>query len=70
MEVVGISRTAAAAIKSRKAVFAFILRIDVAEFKFIADGRIGHTCIYIAEKEFFLADKLVAWIEIAPWSNR
>ena len=69
MEIIRIGRAAAAAVESRETVPALILCIDVAEFEFIADTFVSHTCIDIAEKEFFLADKLVAGIEITPRSH-
>lgn len=48
VEVVGVGRTSAAAVKSREAFFAFFLRIDIAALEFITDLRILDPVIYIA----------------------
>ena len=70
MEVVGIGRTAAAAVKSGKTIPAFVLRINIAELELIADCRVSHARIYIAEKEIFISYKLMARIEVAPTGSQ
>ena len=69
MEVVGIGRTAAAAVKSGKAIPTFVFRIDIAELELVADCRVGHARIHVAEQEFFVSHKLMARIEVAPRGN-
>lgn len=59
VEVVGIGRTAAAAVKSGKAIPTFIFRIDIAKLELVADCRVGHARIHVAEQEIFVSYKLM-----------
>ena len=69
VEVVGIGRTAATAVKSGKAIPTFVFRIDIAELELVADCRVGHARIHVAEQEIFVSYKLMARIEVAPRGN-
>ena len=60
--VMGIGRTSAAAVQLGEAVGAFLVGVDIAAFKLIADGCIGDSVIDITQKELLLTDKLMAWI--------
>ena len=62
MEIVGICRASAAAVESRKAVFAFFFRVYVAELEFIAYLRVDYTGIHVSEQELFISNELVARI--------
>ena len=67
MEIKRIGRTAAAAVKSRKTIPAFILCVDITELEFITNLRLCHTLVHIAEKKFFISHKLMTGVEISPW---
>ena len=64
MELIRIGRTAAAAIKSGKAVPAFFLGIHTAALKFCTNFGMLYTLIDIAEIIFRSAHKLMARIQI------
>ena len=62
VEIEGICRASAAAVESRKAVFAFFFRVYVAELEFIAHLRVDHAGIHVSEQELFISNELVARI--------
>lgn len=55
-------RASAAAVESRKAVFAFFFRVYIAEFEFIAHLRVDHAGIHVSKQELFISNELVARI--------
>ena len=68
-EIVGIGTAAAAAVESGKAILAAFLCIYVAKLKLIAYFLIYNARIYVAQKELLISYKLMAGVEITPWSN-
>lgn len=62
VEVEGICRASAAAVESRKAVFAFFFRVYIAKLEFIAHLRVDHAGIHVSEQELFISNELVARI--------
>ena len=63
--MISIGCTSSAAVELSETVIAFFVGIYVAPFEFIAYLFVYYSVVYIAEQEFFIADKLMAWIEIS-----
>ena len=57
------------AVESGKAILAAFLCIYVAKLKLIAYFLIYNARIYVAQKELLISYKLMAGVEITPWSN-
>ena len=68
--VVGVCRTAAAAIQPCPAVLAVGSGVNVAELELVLYFAVIHTVPNIAELVFVVADKLVTGIQIAPRRDR
>ena len=62
VEIEGVRRTSAAAVKPCKTVLTFFLRVYIAELELIANLRINYAGIHVSKQKIFVPDKLVARI--------
>ena len=62
MEIKGIGRTAATAVKLGKTVFAFFLGINITALELFLQIRPFDAIKYISHQEIFITNKLVAWV--------
>ena len=67
--MIGIGGTASGAIKLRPTVFTLWAAVGVAASEFVLDGRIGNAIPDIAEAVARIAYKLMAWKQLARWSD-
>ena len=67
--VIGVGGAAARAVKARPAVPAFLPRVNVAGCEFPLTLNVFHAVPYVAQAEFFIADELMAGVEIALRRN-
>src|SRR5699024_2907584 len=70
LEMPCVRRASAAAVKSREALPAVLLGINVAVLKFILHCGTGNSFVHISHKELFFSHELMAGIKIAPWGHR
>ena len=67
--VVGVGSAAAAAIKPGKAVFTFLMSVNVAELEFVTDLLVSYAGEYISQQEAWFAYELMAGVEIPAGSD-
>ena len=70
VEIVGVSRAAAAAVKFCKAVLTFFFGIYIAALKFVPQIRILNPVENTSHKELLFSYKLMAGVEISPRGYR
>ena len=68
MGMISVCCASATAVESCKTILAGWLGVNIAASEILLDVRSRNPFIHISHQIFFFPNKLVAWVEIPPWS--